>query len=307
MYNPLVPFCLLALACSPAAGAADLPPSSAVDGFWDHWGDGNAELGGYSLTQNRYGELRRGTAVLVFVTETFTHGARVKSDGGHDDEYPVFKLNEVRDYHTGIYDYNVMTSTFVPLDGRSMLGQPVKVSMGMQEWCGHVYEQLVPTEAGVDWTSHSYFDGEADRQVPLESPADGIYADSLPIIVRGLTGTLLEPGAKVTVPVLPTLVHGRYAHRAPTWTTGTLTRSTGTQSVEVPAGSFDVYTVEADITGVPATTWYVEAASPHRLVKWTRVDGEQAELLGSARKPYWQLNGPGAESHLAELGLRAPR
>jgi Holliday junction DNA helicase RuvB len=46
--------------------------------FWAHWGDGKAELGGYSLKQPRYGTLRSGTAVLVFVTEDFLETLRVK-------------------------------------------------------------------------------------------------------------------------------------------------------------------------------------------------------------------------------------
>ena len=37
------------------------------EGFWEHWGDGKAELNGYKLVQPRYGEKRRGEAVLVEV------------------------------------------------------------------------------------------------------------------------------------------------------------------------------------------------------------------------------------------------
>src|SRR5207249_3206702 len=87
--------------------------------FWSTWGDGKAELDGYALTQPRYGELRAGTAVLIFVTEDFSDSARVKADPGKhpaSDVYPVLKLNFVRDFQTGIYDYNVMTSTFARVD-----------------------------------------------------------------------------------------------------------------------------------------------------------------------------------------------
>ena len=55
--------------------------SPASPAFWAHWGDGKAELNGYRLTQPRYGELRKGTVVHVYVTEPFSHEARVKAGG----------------------------------------------------------------------------------------------------------------------------------------------------------------------------------------------------------------------------------
>ena len=103
--------------CLRPRGGDDVAPSQAPPGFWDHWGDGSAELAGYRLTQPRYGQARRGEAVFVTVTEEFTRATRVKSDGGHGDEYPILKLNEVRDFQTGVYDYNVLTSSFLALTG----------------------------------------------------------------------------------------------------------------------------------------------------------------------------------------------
>ena len=48
----------------------------------------------------------------------------------------------------------------------------------------------------------------------------------------------------------------------------------------------------------------IESASPHRLIRQTGPDGEELTLSGSTRLPYWQLNAPGGEQHLKELGLR---
>ena len=70
-----------------AAEFADV--SQSPEGFWDHWGDGQAEIAGYALTQPRYGQLRNGRAVHISVTEDFTRKTRVKSDGGHGEEVPV--------------------------------------------------------------------------------------------------------------------------------------------------------------------------------------------------------------------------
>ena len=148
----------LPLVVSASLGA----PASAQD-FWTHWGDGRAELDGYALVQPRYGATRKGSAVLVFVTEDFSDSLRVKADPGRHpsaDVFPVLKLNAVRRFGTGIYDYAVMTSTFL----RVAPGWPLaKVSFSSQEWCGHVWHQLVPRGGKLAGLFHSYFDGEADH------------------------------------------------------------------------------------------------------------------------------------------------
>jgi hypothetical protein len=70
------------------------------------------------------------------------------------------KLNEVRDFQTGIYDYNVLTSVFA----RVAAGWPVaKLSFSSQEWCGHVYHQLIPRNDRVAEVFHSYFESSRTR------------------------------------------------------------------------------------------------------------------------------------------------
>jgi hypothetical protein len=49
----------------------------------------------------------------------------------------------------------------------------------------------------------------------------------------------------------------------------------------------------------------VEAAAPYRLVRQAGPDGEELTLRGSTRLPYWELNRPGGERYLKELGLAA--
>src|SRR5262249_61482614 len=90
------------------------------DAFWKQWGDGRGELCGYDLETPRYGSIRHGTAVTIFVTETFSNALRVKADPGRHpkrDEFPVMKLNLVQDFATGIHDYNLLTSP-VPAPAR---------------------------------------------------------------------------------------------------------------------------------------------------------------------------------------------
>src|SRR5947209_7611453 len=126
---------LLTLALAAASSSAR------ADEFWKFWGDGKAELDGYALTEPRYGAPREGKAVLIFVTEDFSDSLRVKADPGKhppSDVFPVLKLNFVRKFQTGIYDYSVLTSTFARTE---LPAWPVvKVSFSAQEWCGHVYQ-----------------------------------------------------------------------------------------------------------------------------------------------------------------------
>lgn len=274
--------------------------------FWKHWGDGRAELSGYRVKFPRYQEIREGRSTLVFVTETFTDAQRVKSDGGHRDEYPVMKLNVVRDFQTGIYDYNVMTSSFHRLDGAGSVGLPVKVSMSMQEWCGHVFEQVIPGDDSVTWTSHSYFDGEADRVRDLGHRAGGMYVDALPAVVRGIMGPVVEPGGAMTVPALSSLEWGRMLHQTPAWGQLTLSADEDSTSVSVPAGTFDVNVVRSQLDDGPTTTWYVEVDWPHRLIRWVSTSGEEAELLGSERLPYWSQHANADEVLLEKLGHPRP-
>jgi hypothetical protein len=277
-------------------------PSVAQD-FWSHWGDGKAELNGYALKQPRYGALRSGTSILIFVTEDFSDSLRVKVEAGEhpaSDVYPVLKLNAVRAFPTGIYDYNVMTSAFL----RIAPGWPVaKVSFSSQEWCGQVWHQIVPRDGKLAGLFHSYFDGEADGADTLAYPRDGILEDALPVVLRGWNGVYLKPGESRAVPFLPSLLWSRLNHRRLAWTTATVARAAGGRTVTVPAGRFDVTAYAVETADGRKLGFEIESASPHRLIRQTGPDGEELTLKGSTRLPYWQLNAPGGEQHLKKLGL----
>jgi hypothetical protein len=269
-------------------------PSSAQD-FWRHWGDGKAELNGYTLKQPRYGALRDGKAVLVFVTEDFSDALRVKADPGRHpaaDVYPVLKLNAVRDFQTGIYDYNVMTSAFL----RVAPGWPVaKVSF---------WHQVAPRNGRLQGLFHSYFDGEADGTDDLPFPKDGVLEDALPALLRGWNGAYLKAGETRSVPFLPSLLWVRLNHRPLAWTTAKVARAASSRTVTVPAGRFEVDVYSVEIADGRRLGFEIEAAPPFRLVRQTGPDGEELALRGSTRLPYWQLNAPGGEKHLKELGLQ---
>ncbi|UOY06235.1 septum formation inhibitor Maf [Muricauda sp. SCSIO 64092] len=132
--------------------------------FKDYWYAGDAEITSYQLQQARYGELREGKAVLIYVTEPFLPDVQVKADGNNPTNIPVLKLNKTKKYLTGIYPYSIMSSTFYPVHDNQ---HALKSSLSVQEWCGHVYAQLNNREA-FEFTSHSYFEGEADQNLSMD-------------------------------------------------------------------------------------------------------------------------------------------
>ena len=131
--------------------------------FKNYWYAGKAEISSYKLEQARYGELRDGTAVLVFVTEDFLPEKQVKADRYNKANTPVLKLNFTKNFNTGVYPYSIMQSTFYPINNNQ---HALKVSCSVQEWCGHVYTQL-NNRGQFEIRSHSYFESEGDEDFTL--------------------------------------------------------------------------------------------------------------------------------------------
>ncbi len=295
----LVFLALLPTGCAEARGRpADGPRSEAPDGFWDRWGDGRAEVAGYHLTLPRYGELRRGEAVLVTVTETMTTGQMVKSDGGHADEIPVLKLNTVLDFGTGIYDYNVLTSTFLRVDGELPRGAPTRITLSMQEWCGAVHDRVIARDDGYVRDLDSYFDGETATGQRLGRPRGAVAEDALPVVLRGLTG----PPPEGRVQLLPRLMDARLHHAPLAWTAATVTRGEEV-ALETPSGTHASTPWTVTVDSGARRTWYVGVEEPHVITGWDGDDGEEARLSGVLRERYWQTHREGDERLRADLGL----
>jgi hypothetical protein len=238
------------------------------------------------------------------VTEDFSDKERVKAEWprpGKGEVYPVLKLNHLREFQTGIYDYRTMTSVFARVEP----GFPVrKVSFSSQDWCGQVWHQLLPGPNQLDGVFHSYFEGEADGRDALPLPEGGVFEDALPILLRGWNGAYLGAGESRRVAFLPSLLSRRLRHKRLAWGEATIARASATSRVEVPAGTFEavVYTVAEQ--GGPKTTYASEASPPYRLLRRASDTGEDAVLLGSTRQAYWRENHVGGEALLRELGLR---
>lgn len=278
-------------------------------GFDAVWHDGRAELDGYRYSIVRYGHPRKGQAVTIYVTEPWSESKRVKvEDASRDtaDTFDVLKLNLVRDFQTGIYDYNTMVSVFT----RTADLSPVELSLSSAEWCGHVYHKLRFQADGLQEDLWSYFEDES-RSRRLESPADGVVEDALFILLRGLKGDYLSPGEKRTVPYLSGMLEDRLRHGTLEWTTAEISRSAEPAAVQVPAASVrnaTLYVVQ--VSGGRTGRFWVEPLGRKRIVKWTWTGpgqdaeaSETGELVGTLREAYWKLNGPGNEKYLRRLGI----
>ena len=169
MYRFTLGLLICMLACVDAPEEQNAMPSKQTNNkeasrtlskaFKKYWFAGDAEISSYTLTQSRYGELRSGDAVLIYVTEDFLPNTQVKANNSGENTIKVLKLNATKNFKTGIYPYSIMQSTFQPVYTKS---QPLKISASIQEWCGHVYAQLNKRSNTFNYTGHSYFEGEAD-------------------------------------------------------------------------------------------------------------------------------------------------
>ncbi len=175
--------------------------------FKDYWYSGKAELSRFELHQRRYGEMRKGNAIMVFVTEPFLVNSQVKKDMESDEpSTKVLKLNFTKDFVTGIYDYHMMTSVFDPVNRKAFDG-PLKMTTSSQEWCGQSFLQLNDREKGYEVEGRSYFQDEGDVDSTIDPPLleDEIWtrirmgADKLPmgnhsILPSGMSIRLMHQG-----------------------------------------------------------------------------------------------------------------
>jgi hypothetical protein len=156
--------------------------------FDEYWYDGNGEISSYKISQARYGEMREGNSVLVFVTEPFLKKKQVKADQPDDqNSISVLKLNHTKKFNTGIYPYSIMTSVFFPVQVKKN-EHALKVTNSVQEWCGQVFAQL-NNRSDFEVEARSYFESEGDQNFHLKKSAleDELWAkirvnpNSLPI------------------------------------------------------------------------------------------------------------------------------
>lgn len=281
---------------SPRTGAARF------EGFWQYWGDGKAELNGYDLLLPRYGEKRRGRAVMVFVTEPYSRSQKVKTDyydRNNPDHLQALKLNKIEKFQTGIYDYSTMTSVFTE-PAREF--KPLEVTFSMQEWCGMLFEEVHFDDDKAIVNINSYFEGESTRSELPMGDAGVMAEDAIWIALRGLASAEL-PRDPQKVTLLGSALRRRMRHVKATPYETTVRWSDAPKKLKVPAGEYEVYEATWGRQGSGSCTAQIEAPYPHRVVGWTCSDGTVARLTGTTRLDYWRTHNEGDEALLRRMGL----
>jgi hypothetical protein len=244
------------------------------ESFKEYWFTGQAELTSYTLQQERYGEIREGHAVTIFVTEDFLANEQVKADRTFANNIPVLKLNLTKRFITGIYPYNVMTSSFQPLDRKE---HAIKVTHSMQEWCGQAYVQLNNRD-DYQVESHSYFQGEADQELTLEKA----WLESELWNLMRISPQELPTGK---ISAIPSFEFNRMRHRP----IGVY------QAVASLRSENDGLVYSLDFPELDhGITWYLESNAPHRITGWDERHPNgmitQARMSKTIRSAYWQKN-----------------
>ncbi|MBO6576909.1 MAG: hypothetical protein JJ896_15935 [Rhodothermales bacterium] len=285
-------FLLLAMSgCRQGAPPPGIPAAPTSADFGAYWYQGQAELTSYRLEQPRYGEVREGEAVLIYVTEALSRARQVKLDnpsGAGSDRVDVMKLNMTKNFVTGIYPYSMMMSVFTPLEGASD-AKTLKVTTTSQEWCGHTFTQMNLEEDAYRIRHYSYFEKEGDTDQRLE-PAlleDEIWTklridpDALPTgDIRVIPGTMYQRLSHIDFQVLP-----------------------ATASL-VSDGAESAYRLDYAERSLSIR---FETAFPHAVLGWEeswRGQTTRAERLRDITIDYWTRNSVVDEALRDSLGLR---
>jgi hypothetical protein len=227
-------------------------PAYETEAFKDYWYSGMAEINVYNLEQARYGEVRDGKAVLIFVSEDFSKSKQVKLDNPEatgNDKVNVLKLNFTKNFVTGIYPYSMMLSAFTPVQYIQHPATP-KITMSAQEWCGHYFTQLNLKGNQYKLNSFSYFetDGDVDTSVDKYLLEDEVWN-----LIR-IDPRLLPEG---TFTMYPGLFYTRLHHEpvAPRSVTGT----------KIVMDSTSVYTLTYPDRSLAIT---YENVIPYKIISW---------------------------------------
>ncbi|MBP9193740.1 MAG: hypothetical protein KBF57_03595 [Saprospiraceae bacterium] len=265
--------------------------------FNTHWYDGNAEVSSYELTQNRYGELRKGDAVLIYVTEDFSKSKQVKldrPDENKNDAIKVLKLNSTKEFRTGIYPYHLMTSVFTEVEKV----QTLKTSHSVQEWCGHTFSQLNREKNGYRIRGFSYFQSEGDTDQALP---EVLLEDEIWTLLR------INPNA---IPIgrqkfIESGLIQRLHHKKPGITECTISKADTLWEAR-PLACLTLEMANRKLT------IYREKDFPFSIYGWEESYAEhggkvlttRAKLLRQYRLPYWKLNNLSHAGWRDSLALR---
>ncbi len=265
------------------------------DAFFEYWYTGQAELNSYALEINRYGEKRKGQALMIFVTEDMDPLRQVKLENNQESEngkINVLKRNTIWRFVTGIYDYSMMSSIFTPVSVEKR--EPaLKLTMSSQDWCGQSFLQFNREKKGYRKKQFSYFGDIGDEEELLQEKN---------LLLEDDLFNLLRFGPKA-------LPEGEYQ-----FIPGTFFLRLSHEKIRPRAARLKYISGEAnpqcvlEYLHLPRTLSIdFEANFPYHILGWTEQNDREvlvrAELIKSAKRPYWKQNKNGFERLRDSLGL----
>lgn len=268
--------------------------------FKSYWYQGKSEVSHYQLTQARYGELRDSSqAILIFVTEDFLTDKQVKSDNAGKGT-SVLKLNFIKRFVTGIYDYSMMTSVFTPVN-REEFPNTMKITSSSQDWCGQTFMQMNFKNNQYHISSLSYFESEGDENITLDKT---LLEDEIWSLIRISPENLPQEKIKI----IPGTIQSRLRHKK-------LSVEDAVASIETVKGNekINCYTVSYPESERVLKIFY-EKEFPYMIIGWeeTYKDGfgdkakvltTKATLKKSVLTDYWTKNSIADSLSRKQLGL----
>lgn len=277
--------------------AYPLQTSEVKNNFNDYWYAGEAEISSYNLEQARYGEIRNGKSVFIFVTEPFSKNKQIKldyPDKNKRDEVSVLKMNATRNFTTGIYPYSTMQSVFTPVDLKKN-PNTIKVVATCQEWCGQTFDQINLKKNNYEHRLFSYFESEGDQQNKIDK---AWLEDELFNRIRIQPGSLPEGNIKL----IPGTIAARFGHFE-------LTVQNATASLEDAPNSEQLkYQISYPNSG-RSLTIYFKKEFPHIIESWEETNAKNPNLITRAtriktiKSAYWSKNDLSDVKYRGELGL----
>jgi hypothetical protein len=230
--------------------------------------------------------MRIGKAVLIFVTEDFSKSKQVKLDNpdlSKNDKVSVLKLNNIRRFTTGIYDYSLMQSVFTPID-LAHFPHTLKTTSTAQDWCGHTFMQMNLRGNSYRFIGNSYFEkeGDVDVRVPVAMLEDELLT-RLRVNPKSIPEGVIE--------LIPSAFYFRLHHESVVPKKARIRIETGESTSKL----FVEY-LHLDRTIIVD----FESEFPHKIFGWTETKGSsvisKGRLLASIKSAYWEQNGNAFEN-----------
>ena len=261
--------------------------------FSKYWYGGEGEINTFEFEQTRYGERRKGEAVMVFVTEPFSKNKHVKLDepsNSDDDATSVLKLNHIRRFVTGIYDYSMMQSVFTPINLKAA-SNSLKLTTTSQDWCGHTFMQTNLEGDTYKISGFSYFESEGDNMTKLKGD---LLEDELWTQIR-INPENIKEG---TYDLIPSNFYTRLSHDK---------LKTKQARIRKQHGANVNYVILEYLHLDRTLTIGYTPTFPHKILSWTEEqDGEtfsKGKLKASFKSAYWQQHDNQHEYLRDSLGI----